>query len=250
MTDTIVEQALDIPTADGPAEGFLYQPAGGARGPGVIFLVDAGGIRPAQTEMAKRLSAAGYAVLLPNVFYRTSRSPVFEFPMKMGDERTMRRFVELTTPLTPVAMERDAAAYVDFLAKQDPVSSGPFGVVGYCFTGAMALRAAAVRPDMIAAAASFHGGRLFTDAPDSPHTLLPRIKARLYFGHAIEDRSMPKEAIANLGLALEAWGGTYENETYEGAYHSWTVLDSPVFNRPQADRAFEKLLALFHIALK
>ncbi len=250
MRAPIIEQAVEIPTADGTADGILYRPATGGSSPGVIYLVDAGGIRPAQTEMAKRLAGRGYVVLLPNVFYRTGKTPLFDFPLKLGDERTMRRFAELTAPLTPGAMGRDGSAFVDFLAKQDSVGSGPVGVVGYCFTGAMALRTAAMRPEKIAAAASFHGGRLFTDAPDSPHTLLPRVKGRLYFGHAIEDRSMPKEAIENLGRALQSWGGTYENETYEGAYHSWTTLDSPVYNQPQADRAFDKLIELFDSTLR
>ena len=101
------------------------------------------------------------------------------------------------------------------------------GVVGYCFTGKMALYTAKARPGKIAAAASFHGGGLVTDGPDSPHLALPAIKARLYFGHATNDRSMPAEAIAKLDHALEAWGGQYESEVYDGAYHSWTVPDSP-----------------------
>jgi carboxymethylenebutenolidase len=250
MTDPIMEQAVDISTLDGIADGFLYHPTGNGTWPGVIHLVDAGGIRPSQVQMAKRLCAKGFAVLLPNVFYRTSRSPVFDFPMKMGDERTTRRFGELMSAVTPSAMERDGSAYVNFLAGQKSVKKGPVGVVGYCFTGAMALRTAAASPDKIAAAASFHGGRLFTDDADSPHTSLPRIKARLYFGHAVEDRSMPKEAIENLGSALKSWGGAYENEIYVGAYHSWTTLDSPVFNQTQADRAFQKLVELFDATLK
>ena len=250
MDESILEQAVEIPTSEGSADGFLYRPSGDGRWPGALYLVDAGGIRPSQQEMAKRLSARGYVVLLPNVFYRSSKSPVFDFPMKIGDERTTRRFVELMAPLTPDAMERDGAAYVDFLAKQNPVSNRGMGVVGYCFSGAMALRTAAARPDRIAAAAAFHGGRLLTDAPDSPHTVLPRVKARLYFGHAVEDKSMPKEAIANLDKVLRSWGGGYASEIYEGAYHSWTVLDSPVYNPPQAERAFEKLVELFQGALR
>src|SRR5205085_10361604 len=124
------------------------------------------------------------------------------------------------------------------------------GVVGYFFSGGLALRLAAFRADKILAAASFHGGRLFTDEPSSPHHLLPRIKARLYFGHAVEDRSMPDEAIQKLGQALQAWGGQYESEVYDGAFHSWTMPDSPVYNRAQAERAFHKLTELFSATLK
>ena len=107
------------------------------------------------------------------------------------------------------------------------------------------MRMAAARPEQIAAAASFHGGRLYTDASTSPHLWLPRIKARLYFGHAVNDKSMPQEAIEKLNEALKAWGGRFESEIYEGAYHSWTTLDSPVYNKPQAERAFAKLKELF-----
>jgi carboxymethylenebutenolidase len=175
---------------------------------------------------------------------------VFDFVPKFGEERTMKRFGELRAPFTPEATERDAASYVDFLAASDSVSAGAMGVVGYCFTGAMAMRMAAARPAKIAAAASFHGGGLFTDNPTSPHLVLPRIKAQLYFGHATNDQSMPKEAIEKFDRALAAWGGKYESEVYEGAYHGWTTADAPVFNQAQADRAFEKLIGLFARTLK
>jgi len=108
----------------------------------------------------------------------------------------------------------------------------------------VALRTAAARPDRIKAAASFHGGGLATDAPTSPHLLLPRIEARLYFGHAVEDRGMPPEAIERLDQALAGWGSRWESEIYDGARHGWTVPDSPVFNGPQAERAFARLTGL------
>ena len=246
----ITEITVEIPAPDGTPGGFLYYPAGEERWPGVIHLTDIGGIRPASREMAKRLAAAGYCVLQPNVFYRTGKPPLFDFPMKMGDERTMNRFQELSGPLTPETMERDASAYVDFLAGRPATRKGAMGVVGYCFTGRMALRTAAERPDKIAAAASFHGGGLFTDAPTSPHTVLPRVRARLYLGHAFGDRSMPREAIEKLERALQSWGGTYASETYSGALHGWTVPDSAAYNEPQAERAFEKLIELFQSSLK
>lgn len=239
----IVEE-IEIRTHDGTSDAVLYRPEGGERRPGVLHLTDIGGIRPANRGMAQRLAAEGYVVLMPNVFYRTGRPPLFDFPRRMGDERTMKRFAELMGPLTPEAMERDAADYVDFLGAQSSVSEGPLGVVGYCFTGAMAMRTAAVRPDRIAAAASFHGGALCTDAPASPHLILPRIKARLYFGHAVEDHSMPAEAIEKLNQALQEWGGRYESEVYGGAHHGWTVPDGPAYNQPQAERAYGKLTEL------
>jgi carboxymethylenebutenolidase len=111
------------------------------------------------------------------------------------------------------------------------------------------MRTASARPEKIAAAASFHGGGLASDQPDSPHLLLSKVEARLYFGHAVEDRSMPAAAIEKLEAALTAWGGRYESETYTGAYHGWTVPGSPVYNEAQAERHFEKLVTLFHETL-
>jgi len=246
----MIEEEVEIRATDGMSEGVLFRPADERRIPGALFLTDIGGIRPATRDMARRLAAEGYCVLMPNVFYRTARPPVFDFPRVLGEERTMKRIAELSAPVTPEVMERDASDYVEFLAAQDSVGDGAMGVVGHCFTGGMSMRAAAARPDRIAAAASFHGVRLFTDAPTSPHLVLPRIKARLYFAHAVKDNSMPAEAIEKLNGALEAWGGKYESEIYEDAYHGWTALDSPVYSSPQAERAFQKLSELFAETLK
>lgn len=239
----ITEEQIDIRTPDGTVDGFLYRHEDGSR-PGVIHLTDIGGVRSSQKAMASRLAAAGYTVLLPNIFYRSGKPPVIDLSPGFENEGVKKRLAELREPLTPDAQERDAGAYVDFLAGQEGVSAAGIGVVGYCFAGGMALRTAAARPDRVQAAASFHGGGLYTDAPASPHRLLPRIKARLYFGHAVEDRGMPPEAIEHLGQALAAWGGRSESEVYEGARHGWTVPDSPVFNGLQAERAFARLTGL------
>ncbi len=245
----MIERELEIPAPDGVCDAVFYQPEAGRTLPGVFFLTDIGGIRPSQRQMARRLAESGYAVLLPNIFYRTRRPPAFDFQANFRDERTRARMAELTTPLTPEAVERDAHAFAAYLAVQESVAPGPMGVVGLCFSGALAVRFAAALPNLISAAASFHGGRLFVDAPTSPHLLLPRIKAHLYFGHAIEDSSMPAEAIEKFNQSLAAWGGRYTSEIYDGAYHSWTVPDSPVYNEPQAERAFAKLIELFATAL-
>lgn len=241
----MIEEKIQIPTAHGTAEARLYCPAAEGRWPGVIHYTDIGGIRDSQRDMAQRLAAKGYAVLMPNVFYRSGALPVFDFPVKFGEERTMKRIGELSAPLTPEAICCDASDYVDFLAQHQSVTPAAMGVVGYCITGKMALYTALSRPDRIAAAASFHGGGLATDLPTSPHLALPGIKARLYFGHATDDRSMPAPAIEKLNRALEAWGGKYASEVYDGAYHGWTVPDNPSYNLPQADRAFARLTGLF-----
>lgn len=245
-----MEQEIEIRTPDGKADGVLYAPDGGGQQPGVLFLTDIGGIRPSQRQMAARLAAEGYTVLMPNIFYRTSRPPIFDLPFRFGEERTMQRIREVSAPVTPEAFARDASAYIEFLAKQPSVGAGPIGVVGLCFAGALAMRTAAAASERVGAAASFHGGRLATDDAASPHLLLGQIRAELYFGHAVEDRSMPPEAIAKLEKALQDWGGRYESELYEGAHHGWTVPDHPVYDAAQAERAFEKLRTLFARTLK
>jgi carboxymethylenebutenolidase len=191
----MIEQKIQISTPDGVVTGLLFHPDGDGPWPGVIQMTDIGGIRPAQEDMARRLAAEGYCVLMPNVFFRSGRPPMFDAETRSNNELRMKRFRELGEPLTPNVEESDATIYVDFLASQESVAEGAFGVVGYCFTGSFALRTAAARPDKIAAIASFHGAGLYNDEPTSPHRILPRVKARLYFGHAVEDRSMPSQAI-------------------------------------------------------
>jgi carboxymethylenebutenolidase len=242
--ELMIEEEIEIATADGTVDAVLVRPDGGKRLPGVLQLPDIGGVREVQRQMARRLASVGYTVLLPNVFYRTSRSPVWSGPRNLAEESGKKRFAELASPLTAEAAERDAAAYVDFLAAHPAVSEGKMGAVGYCITGAMALRAAAVRPDRIAAVASFHGGRLWTEAPSSPHRVLPRVTAQLHFGHAVDDSSMPAEAIEQLDRALTAWGGGFESEIYAGAHHGWTLADNAAYNPTQAERAFTKLSGL------
>jgi carboxymethylenebutenolidase len=246
----VIEDALEIETPDGVAGAVMFRPDSGATGPGVIHLTDFRGIRDSQRDVASRLVDQGFVVLVPNVFYRAGPPPVFNFPAVMGEERTMKRFQEIVAPLTPDAIERDMAAYVDFLSVHNAVREGSLGVVGYCLSGKMALHAAAVRPRAVRAAASFHGGGLVTDTPASPHLLLPRIKAALYFGHAVEDRGMLPAAIEALNDALATWGGEYESEVYAGARHGWTMPDHVAYDAAQADRAFKKLAALFDRAIR
>jgi|SRR5271166_1599668 len=245
----MAEREIEIPMQEGTSESVLYHPDGNGNWPGILYLTDIGGIRAANRESAARLSKQGYAVLMPNIFYRTGRAPLQPSLRTLEPEAMKMRMAALSTPLTPEAMERDSSTYIDFLLSQACSRKGPVGVVGYCFSGKMATYAAAKRPDKVVAAASFHGGGLFTDAPASPHLTLPRIKARLYFAHATKDRSMPEEAIAHFEQALKGWGGEYESETYKDAFHSWTSSDSPVYNEPQAERAFRKLLELFEQTL-
>ena len=243
------EEPIEVAMPDGKADAYLYHSERPL--PGVIYLTDIGGIREATRGMARRLAGEGYTILMPNMFYRTSRAPVFDFPFRSGEKRSTDRMNEIRAPLNPEAMARDGSAYVDFLASQTTAAPGPFGVVGFCFAGAFAMRVAATRPDRVAALASFHGGGLYKEGdPASPHLLLPRITARAYFGHAADDRGMPREAIDKFDAALATRGGRYESEYYEGAHHGWTVPDSPVYNEPAAERAYSKLTALLSETLQ
>ena len=235
----MIEEEIEIEAGDGSTEAVVVRQDGETR-PGVLWLTDISGIRAASRAQARRVAELGYTVLMPNVFYRTSRTPI---------ERARERIAELTTPLTPDAMVRDGVAYLDALGGRAGARAGGVAVVGHCFTGQMALRIAAARPDAVAAAASFHGGGLWTSAPTSPHLVLPHVEARLYFGHAVEDRSMPAASIAELDKALAAWGGKFESEVYDGAHHGWTLEDNAAYNPAQAQRAFEKLSELLAATL-
>lgn len=246
----MIEQQVEIATPDGTIDALLVRPDTTEPLPAVINLTDGLGLRPAFADMSKRIAERGYVVLTPNIFYRTTKPPAFDFEPDFSSERTTNRFRELTGPLTPEAMARDGSAYVDFLAAQPLVSRGPMGVVGFCFAGQFALRIAAARPDRIGAAASFHGAGLVTDTDQSPHLLLPRVKAQLYFGHAENDRGMPAEAIAKLNNALQAWGGRYESETYDGARHGWMIPGGKVYAPEQAERGFAKLMELLDGTLR
>lgn len=242
-------QEIKIRTHDGTSDSVLIYPEGQGPWPGILYFTDIGGIRPTNRESATRLSKQGYVVLMPNIFYRTGPAPLKPAFRDLEPETRPKRIAELSSPLTPEKMESDSSTYIDFLTSQPQTSKGSIAAVGHCFSGKMAMHAAAARPEKVAAVASFHGGGLYTNAPTSPHLLLPRIKAQLYFGHATDDRSMPAEAITKFEEALKQWGGKYESETY-GAGHGWTSADSPVYNQIQAERAYGKLLELLQATLQ
>jgi len=243
----MIETSLEIPGLG--AEALLFRPDDVAAFPGIVFLTDIWGVRPANIGMAQRLAEKGFAVLLPNAFHRYAHIAPNGFEPNDAQERG-KALAALFATLTPAQMESDGRAYVNFLLAQPGVKPGKLGVVGHCFTGAMALRIAAAVPDKIAAAASFHGGWLATDKTDSPHLLLPRISARLYFAHADEDSMMPADEIEKLEAALRDWRGAFQSELYAGAAHGWTVPGRDVYNELQAERAFEKEVELFDATLK
>lgn len=244
------KQELKLTLSDGTTDVVLYTADDGGAQPGVLLIPDVGGLREIITQTAERIASQGYTVLVPNPFYRTSEPPVFKFPRKPGDPAVAQRMAELLGPLTAEAIDVDMAAYLDFLISQPATKPGGVGVAGFCIGGLMTFRAAAVRPEAVVVAVSLHGGGLYkANHSKSAHLGLSKIKARLYFGHAVEDRSMNAEAIAELEKALDAWGGKYESEVYEGAHHGWTLADNAVYNQPQAERALTKLTSVLKESL-
>lgn len=235
---------IDLQTADGVADAYLATPDDGESHPGVLFLMDAFGLRPRIEEMADRIAERGYAVLAPNLFYRSGRSPVLPFPdMSQEDARAdfFRKVRPLMNELTPERTAADGAAYLDELAK---VSDGPVALTGYCMGARIGMRIAAAHPDRVVALAGFHGGGLVTDDPDSPHRSVGAMRAELYFGHADNDGSNSPEQIAALEAALDEARLTYRSEVYEGAPHGYTMSDTPAWNARASDRHFDALFEL------
>ncbi|MEU7415559.1 dienelactone hydrolase family protein [Streptomyces antibioticus] len=238
---------VDIRTEDGVADAYLARPADGEPRPGVLLYQDAFGLRPHLRAMADRIAAAGYTVLVPNVFYRHGRAPVVELP-EFIDPGARPEIFEALMPvmrsLTPDLAMRDAGAYLRWMAQSPLVAEGPVALTGYCMGARLALLTAGTFPERVAAAAGFHGGRLATDAPDSPHLVAGRITAELYFGHADDDPSLPPEQIALLEDTLTEAGVRHRCEVYEGAGHGFTQADTAAYDEPSAERHWAALLDL------
>ncbi len=244
---------VDVPTGDGAADAILAAPIDGGLYPAVLLYMDAFGLRPRLEEMAARLAGEGYVVLVPNVFYRRGRAPLVD--LEGLDEPSGRgRVFGVLRPImqahTPARAMLDADAYLAHLAAHPQVADGPIGTVGYCMGGALALRTAAHFPDRVAAAASFHGGRLVTDQRDSPHTLADRIKAEVYLGHADHDDSITPEQQEVLAQALTAAGVRFVAEVYEGAAHGFTMADTAAYDTEAEARHWDRLLDLFNRTLQ
>ena len=224
-------------------------PASGAH-PGVLIWPDALGLRPAFEQMGRRLADSGYAVLVVNPYYRTERAPVLPEGASFRDEATRKKIFPLMRSLTPETNVTDARAFVGFLDSQDVVAGDrKMGTMGYCMGGSMTMRTAAALPDRIGAGASFHGGRLVTDAPDSPHLLVDKMRAHYLFAISENDDEKDPKAKTVLREAYAAAKLPAEIEVYAGTLHGWCPPDSAVYHEAQAERAWSRLLALFDTAL-
>ena len=236
-------------TTDGVADAYLARPDDGAH-PGVLFIMDAFGLRPTIEEMVERIAADGFVVLAPNVFYRAGRAPVMPMP-DLTDPEQRARFFQTLRPLmnelTPERIRADAEAYLDYLA--EVAAPEPVAITGYCMGARVGWRIAAAYPDRVVALAGFHAGGLVTDAPDSPHRSAADVKAELYFGFADQDQSMTAEHIATFERALEDVGAQYRLEVYDGAQHGYTMADTAAYNEDARERHFRELRALLERTL-
>jgi carboxymethylenebutenolidase len=245
----VQEAEVDIKTPDGTADAYFVHPSTGSYA-GVLMWPDIYGLRPAFRQMGKRLAESGYSVLVVNPFYRSKRAPTAPEHADFEDPATRAALMAQTGPLTAETAVTDAKAFVAWLDGQPSVDrKRKLGTTGYCMTGAFTMRTAAALPDRIGAGASFHGGSLVTDKPDSPHLLVAKMKAQYLFAIAESDDQRQPEAKNVLRAAFAKAKLPAEIEVYAGTIHGWCPLDSRVYNPDQAEKAWSRMLALFKTAL-
>lgn len=246
----VVEKDVEIKTPDGLADAALYHPEGKGPWPAVLIWPDVVSLRPVFREMGKRLAASGYVVLVPNLYYRVKKAPVVDGAFNFANPDDRAKLAPLRASVTPEGTDRDAVAYLAFLDAQPQTDKKKkVGTQGYCMGGPLAFRTAGAVPNRVGAVASFHGGGLVTDAPTSPHLLLPKTHAQYLVLVADNDDKQDPAAKDKLKAALDAAKLKSKVEVYAGAAHGWTVKGSQVYNEPAAEKAWAELLALYKGAL-
>lgn len=241
----MIERELDVRTADGAMNTFVTHPEEGGPHPLALLLMDAPGRREELSDMARRLGTSGYYVMLPNLYYRRSRDWTFT-----PDAASRATMVAHMNSLTNAMVCADGRACLE-LADADPAAAAAaVGVVGYCMSGPFAFALAAAEPERVAAAASFHGVRLCTEALDSPHLDAGRVRGELYFGCAEQDEWAPPEMIDRLDAHLAGIGVRYRIEWYPGTQHGFVFPNRPAYQKAGAERHWERLLALFERNLR
>lgn len=240
----MTQTRVDIETRDGTCPSYVYRPSGRGPWPAVLVYMDGIGIRPAMLELGERLATRGYFVLLPDLYYRSGPYQPMDARTVFADPAERKVLTEKFMSLaTPDNIMSDTAAFLDHLATEPDVRPGGIGTSGYCLGGRMSFIAAGTYPDRIVAAAAYHPSRLATDAPDSPHLLASRIKARVYVAGASDDASFPADMQRRLDDALTAAGVDHVVETYP-ARHGWVFRDTPAYDAAAAERHWRTLVAL------
>ncbi len=243
------ESEVEIKTPDGTADAYFVHPAAG-RHPGVLVWPDIFGLRPAFRQMGKRLAEAGYTVLVVNPFYRTRKAPTAPEHADFDEPDTRKMLMDLHATLGPVTAKTDAQAFIAWLDQQQAVDTGlKAGTTGYCMGGPLVFETAAAMADRIGAAATFHGGGLVTDQPESPHLLIPKMKAHFLIAIAESDDLKQPDAKNVLRASFAKVRLPAEIEVYAGTLHGWCPPDSAVYNAAQAEKAWARLMALFKEAL-
>ena len=237
-----------VATGDGTCTVGLFTPDGPGPWPGVVMLPDAGGVRDIFGQMAARLADFGYAVLLPDVYYREGDWAPFDMASAFTDAPERKRIMSMITSLTSERINTDAAAFFDYLTGRPEVTGQRFGVCGYCMGGRMSMVMAGRQPNRVAAAASFHGGGMITDSPESPHLLVRRISAMVYLGGAENDPLFTNEDAEQLAKMLTAAGVTHRIEWYQAA-HGFAVPDNPSYDAAAAARHWTALTNVLGAAL-
>ena len=245
----ISERDVNIETPDGVADCYFVYPSMGAHA-AVLVWPDILALRPAFREMGKRLARSGYAVLPVNPFYRDAPAPVVGRGASFGQPEIRNLVLPMARNLNAETHFSDARAFVAWLDDQSEVdTSMGIGTTGYCMGGPMVMRTVAAVPERLAAGATFHGGGLATNAPDSPHLLIPQTRAQVLHCVAENDDNNDPQAKVTLREAYNAAGIPAEIEVYEDAMHGWCAIDSQVYHEAQAERAWGRLLNLFENAL-
>jgi carboxymethylenebutenolidase len=239
---------VEIKTRDGICPSYVYRPSGSGPWPAVLVFMDGVGIRPAMLELGERLATYGYFVLLPDLFYRSGPYEPMDATVFSDPEKRKVLMEKFFGPATAQNIMSDTGAFLDFLGEQPDVKPGGIGTTGYCMGGLMSLTACGTYPDRIAATATYHAGRLASDAPDSPHLLAPKMKARVYVAGASEDQSFPDDMKVRLEKALTDAGVEHKIETYP-AQHGWVFRDLPVYDAAAAERHWRTMVALFEAKL-
>lgn len=243
------ETEVEIKTPDGTTDAYFVHPASGTHA-AVLIWPDIFGLRPAFRQMGKRLASSGYSVLVVNPFYREKKAPVMAEGASFQDPAVRSALFALMATLTPDTTTTDAKAFVSWLDNQPSVDKKrKIGTTGYCMGGPLTMRTAATLPDRVGAGASFHGASLVTDKPDSPHLLVPKMKAQYLFAIAENDDQKQPEAKDVLRETFAKAKLPAEIEVYKGAMHGWCPPDHPVYNEAQAEKAWSRLLVLFKTAL-
>jgi carboxymethylenebutenolidase len=242
----VVEADVNVPMANGISDSALFYPEGKGKWPAVLVWTDILGLRPVFRELGHRLAAQGYVVLVPNPFYRNAKAPVVGDSFDFSKPEDRAKVMPLAAALTADASFSDAKSYVAFLDSQPQTDKKKkMGVQGYCMGGPLTFRTAAAAAGRIGASATFHGGGLVTDKPDSPHLLIPKMKAEVLCAVADNDDKREPAAKETLKAAFAAAHLTATVEVYDGCNHGWTVRGSQVYNEAGAERAWAKLLALY-----